>query len=226
MNLQPTDTRHTAPQGVFRSTCTTLFIAAAFVATIAVPGAAHAQSRGARLSADLRERLASPDGGQVDVIVSGSAERVADIAQRHGLSVKRALTSGAVLSASPDALSSLAADEAVGAVSADATVHSQMAVTAETTGAAAAWSGLVPQLGRTSGRGVGVAIIDSGISSHPALSGKVVVNLDFTEEGTPTPARRATATATARTSRVSSRRAGSATGTRARPAAWRPARTC
>ena len=35
-------------------------------------------------------------------------------------------------------------------------------------------------LGAVSGTGVGVAIIDSGISPHSALAGKVVVSVDFT----------------------------------------------
>ena len=67
-------------------------------------------------------------------------------------------------------------------MSADAHRAVAVAVTTETTGAEAAWSGLIPELGATSGRGVGVAIIDSGIASHPALAGRVVVNLDFTDE--------------------------------------------
>ena len=108
-------------------------------------------------------------------------------------------------------------------MSADATVRSQMAVTTQTTGAEAAWSGSSPNSVATSGRGVGVAIIDSGIAAHPALAGRVVVNLDFTDE------------ARTRRRRLRSRHAhrrhrrGAVQpelGVEARRAAWRRARTC
>ena len=180
MMQQPTDAIHTAPQGVFRSTCkfTCTFLAA--LVLVATAGSVQAEPRGARLSSDLRARLAAADSTAVDVIVAGTPERIADLASRHGLSVKKALKTGAVLTASPAALASLAADESADAVSADADVQSQMAVTTETTGAEAAWAGLITQLGETTGRGVGVAIIDSGIAAHRALAGRVVVNLDFT----------------------------------------------
>ena len=35
-------------------------------------------------------------------------------------------------------------------------------------------------LGAVNGSGIGVAIVDSGISPHSALAGKVVVSVDFT----------------------------------------------
>ncbi len=37
-------------------------------------------------------------------------------------------------------------------------------------------------LGQVDGRGIGVAIIDSGIANHPALKGRVVANVDFTDQ--------------------------------------------
>ena len=89
MTLQPTDTRHTAPQGVFRSTCTTLCIVAVFLATLVTSIPASAQGRGARLSSDLRERLAAPDTGSVDVILNGSPERVTEIARVTGSRSRR-----------------------------------------------------------------------------------------------------------------------------------------
>jgi len=41
--------------------------------------------------------------------------------------------------------------------------------------AVGAWSGLAP----LTGRGVGIAVIDSGISAHPDLNGRVIVNRNF-----------------------------------------------
>ena len=49
-------------------------------------------------------------------------------------------------------------------------------------GADAAWAGLVASLGAVDGTGIGVAIVDSGISPHSALAGKVVVSVDFTRD--------------------------------------------
>ena len=71
-----------------------------------------------------------------------------ELARRHGLTVKKTLSTGAVLTASGLALAALAADAEVDSVSADATVQSQ-GVTTQTTGAEAAWSGLIPELGAT-----------------------------------------------------------------------------
>jgi serine protease AprX len=80
-------------------------------------------------------------------------------------------------------LDALAADAEVTAVAANAIVTSHMALTTSTTGADAALNGLVSTLGAVNGSGVGVAIIDSGIAAHRALSGKIVANVDFTRDG-------------------------------------------
>ncbi len=77
-------------------------------------------------------------------------------------------------------LDALAADPDVQAVSANAVVTGNMAQTTITTGAVAAWTGQVASLGAVDGSGIGVAIVDSGISPHCALAGKVVVSVDFT----------------------------------------------
>jgi serine protease AprX len=97
--------------------------------------------------------------------------------------LKRQLKRGVVLQVPAGQLDALAADPAVKAVSANALVTSHMALATESTGAEAAWSGLVTALGAVNGAGVGVAIVDSGISPHSALSGKVAVSVDFTRKG-------------------------------------------
>lgn len=188
---------------------------------IAAATPAEAQRR-ARLSSDLRAHLDAGATQAVDIILSGTPDRISRLAARHGLSVKKALRSGAVLTASPAALEALAADAEVGAVSGDALVRSQMAVTTETTGAEAAWSGLIDTLGATRGRGIGVAIIDSGIAAHPALAGRVVANIDFTSERGRGVDRYGHGTHIAGI--VAAR--GLRQGWAARRAAWRRARTC
>ena len=68
------------------------------------------------------------------------------------------------------------------AISANAVVTGNMAQTTVTTGAEAAWTGLVASLGAVDGAGIGVAIMDSGISPHCSLADKVVVSVDFTRD--------------------------------------------
>ncbi len=75
----------------------------------------------------------------------------------------------------------MAGDEELDALSSDADVSSSSEITTAFTGAEAAWSGEVTALGAVDGEGIGVAIIDSGIANHPALAGRVVANVDFTD---------------------------------------------
>ena len=55
-----------------------------------------------------------------------------------------------------------------------------MAVTAEAIGASQVWRGGRRLEGFT-GRGIGVAVIDSGVAPHRALRGRIVASLDFTD---------------------------------------------
>ena len=86
-------------------------------------------------------------------------------------------------------LASLSAREDIDYISPDRKVAGSMAVTREATGAALAQAGLQNTPGVT-GKGVGIAIIDSGISaSHPDFQSKngksrVVASVDFTGRGT------------------------------------------
>jgi subtilisin family serine protease len=84
-------------------------------------------------------------------------------------------------------VASLAARSDVAYISPDRTVTGQMAVTREATGAALAQAGLQGVPGVT-GKGVGIAIIDTGIStSHPDFKknnkSRVAVSVDFTGKG-------------------------------------------
>ena len=73
----------------------------------------------------------------------------------------RWLRHGAVLTVDGSALASLSEDPAVDHLSGDAPVFATMAVTAPAIGADQAWAG-VGGLAGVTGRGVGVAVIDSG----------------------------------------------------------------
>ena len=58
-----------------------------------------------------------------------------------------------------------------------------MAVTAETVGADQVWSGAAAGLAGYTGKGIGVAVIDSGVASHKSIRERIVASYDFTGGG-------------------------------------------
>jgi serine protease AprX len=145
--------------------------------------AASAQSHKARLSRDLDAVIrgtATAPGGGIDVIISGSSDRIQRIASRHNATIKKSIKSGAVLTVTRAQLLTLADDSELGVLSSDGTMRADMALVAKTTGAEKAWHGEIARLGAVTGKGVGVAIIDSGVDNHTALAGRVVARMDFT----------------------------------------------
>ncbi len=136
----------------------------------------------ARLSSDLVAHLNSNSSAAIDIIVSGSQELIARLVKRHSLVVKKVLTSGAVLTVPKHAIGALSEDHEVEKLSGNPVVYSHTWVTAATIGADAAWAGAIATLGAVNGRGIGVAIIDSGIADHPALGDRVVASVDFTDQ--------------------------------------------
>src|SRR5687768_2595790 len=104
-------TRRMPPSWMASCVCRSFGLALiAALAILAFADAAEARSRRVRLSADLAAHLNSHATADVEVIVTGSSELVDRLARRHGLRVKKFLASGAVLSASRQALESLAED--------------------------------------------------------------------------------------------------------------------
>ncbi len=196
-----------------------VFVCLAALLALAVPAAdAAAQGRRARLSDDLVRRLQAGDTANHTIIVTGSPAQVSGLAQRHGLTVRKRLKTGAVLDVPAGALDALTRDGGVDQLSGNHRLRSQMAITNTAIGADQAWEGIAGIPGVT-GEGVGVAIIDSGIADVPALRGRV-----WRASTSPTGADAGSiATATARTWRASWRRRGEAG--MPRRAAWRRART-
>ncbi|MEO8257375.1 MAG: S8 family serine peptidase [Acidobacteriota bacterium] len=133
----------------------------------------------ARLSADLADHLAA--GSQsIDVIVHGDRAAVDALASRYNLLVARRLRSGGVLRVNAGQLDALRRDPDVDHLSGDIPLRPVMAITNAAIGADRLWtgSGGTPAL---TGRGVTVAVIDSGISErHSALRRRVVATADFT----------------------------------------------
>src|SRR5918992_1474933 len=81
------------------------------------PPQAEATGRRARLSQDLVQRLAAGHQGETDVIVTGTPERIARIAARHGLVVRKPLKNGAALTVPAGLLEAVTADAEVDAMS-------------------------------------------------------------------------------------------------------------
>jgi serine protease AprX len=154
---------------------------------VLVVSAAHPEGqRGPTLSDDLKAALAS--GARVRVIVQGEEGVLSTLRGRLGRGLRRQLAGALSLDVSPAELKSLAADGAIAHLSGDLPVVADAAITNQVTRADAVWAGqrgLIGLLGQPgyTGRGIGVAVIDSGIAEHAAISGRVVarVNLVSTE---------------------------------------------
>jgi subtilisin family serine protease len=153
------------------------------VNALAADAAAQGRRR-ARMSEDLAARLSRGDVAATRVIVTGTQAEVDRLARRHGLAVRKRLESGAVVEVPSGGLEALADD--TDQLSSDFRVRSQMSLTAETTGASQVWEdGWAPGRRGLTGRGVGVAVIDSGVDALPELRGRVVASVDFTDDRGP-----------------------------------------
>ena len=151
--------------------CASLFLSASPAA------AAHS----ARLSADLADHLSA--GSQtIRVIVHGTREEVDALALRYNLTIARYLQSGAVFLVNAGQLAAMRQDEGQDHLSGDIRIRSSVdAMAAESIGADQVWEGSREVRSQT-GRGITVAVIDSGINTrHKAFAnGRVLVTKDFT----------------------------------------------
>jgi len=155
-----------------RAACAALLL----LAVTAAPGFAEHR---ARLSADLADHLAA--GSQsIDVIVHGDRADVDALASRYNVLVARYLKSGGVLRVNAGQLDALQRDPDVDHLSGDLPLRPSMAITNAAIGADQVRAGSAGAPGPT-GRGVTVALIDSGISErHSALRRRVIATMDFT----------------------------------------------
>ncbi len=151
---------------------------------LATAASADAQSRRhARVSRDLEQRLRAGDAEATSVIVSGSRERIARIAARHGLRIAKELETGAVLEVPAGTLNAVASDSEVDQLSTNHLVEAHMGVTNQTIGAdLVQQGGWAPGIGPLTGAGIGVAVIDSGVALMPELRGRIVASKDFTDD--------------------------------------------
>ena len=172
--------RHEISTSIVRRTATIL-LALAAGSSIATPLAAQAYR--ARMSSEIANRLAHRVEASSEIIVSTASGTVDTLALRYGVRVKKYIQGGAVLEATGGQIDALTQDPDVAHVAANSIVYRMMAVTAQATGADQVWAGLEHLRGIT-GRGVGVAVIDSGVFPHPALRDRIVASVDFTGSST------------------------------------------
>ena len=164
-----------------RTIPTTLKIAAILLCLSATTGA---QSPLASLSSDLLSLLLLGSNAPVRTIVRGDVDVIRAVAARDGLEVQRVLDGMVVLTATPAEVSSLRQVAGIRAISRDALVSPMMTVAAKAMAADQARAGSPGLLGlggypAVTGKGVGVAVIDSGIAAHAALANKVVASISF-----------------------------------------------
>ena len=106
------------------------------------------------------------------------------LASRHRLKVVKRMRGFAVVLANSTELSDLSVDGAVGHLSGDPRVHGSTIISDVSTAADQTRAGNVLVAGLTgipgvNGQGIGIAIVDSGIAPHSALSQRVVANVSF-----------------------------------------------
>ena len=169
--------------------------------SMGLTGTAAEAAPKARLSRDLSDAIAANAAGARDVILQADQATVAAVAARHGATIKKWLKTGAVLTVDSSSLADLSADAAVDHLSGDTAVLSMMADVDAAIGADQVMDGTIAGH-RASSRasGVGIALIDSGVSNHKALQGHIAASFDFTDRT----ARASTSSGTARTWRASS----------------------
>jgi serine protease AprX len=143
------------------------------------------EEKRAHLSDDLLGHVARHTSARTRVIVHGDAAALAALSAKHHVQVLRMLDGGAVISANSAEVDEIAADSAFEHLSGDPLVKvgmsvSNMAVAADQVRAGVAGGllglGAIPGV---NGQGIGVAIVDSGISPHAALTNKVVANVSL-----------------------------------------------
>lgn len=157
-------------------------VAALFVALCSSwPARPQAQGSGPTLSSDL---LLRPHGERFRVIVQAPDAVLGSLRARLRGLLRRDLGTDLVLEVTREQLAQLSRDGAIGHISGDLPVLADMALTNRVTRASELWESTPGLLGLTRvdghvGKGIAVAVVDSGIARHSAVSGRVVARANF-----------------------------------------------
>src|SRR3954463_6677581 len=164
-----------------RHTATVLALVA--TSTFGLHGAG--EDRRAHLSDDLLGHVGRHTAARTRVIVHGDPAAMSRLAAKHHVAILRTLDDGAVISANSAELEAIAGDSAVDHLSGDPLVKVGMSVSNLATAADQVRAGVaggllgIGAIPGVNGQGIGVAIVDSGISPHAALTNKVVANVSL-----------------------------------------------
>jgi len=141
---------------------------------------------GSLLSSDLLQLVVNGDDRPVRAIVRGDVAAIQEAAARDGIPVLRVLSGMVVVEATPSVLDALQNVAGVVSISLDNLVSPMMSVSDRAMAADQARAGSGGLLGAllgtpsVNGKGIGVAVVDSGIAtSHSALAGKVVASVNY-----------------------------------------------
>jgi serine protease AprX len=161
-----------------------LIIGLVCAALISWPAAPHAQ-RFPTLSDDLNIHAPGHRGHRV--IVQAESGALGRLRGRHPRGFRQLASGDAVLDLTDAELDDLQRDNSLLHISGDLPVHAGMAITNKVTGAETVWQGTDGLLGLLGtpgyvGKGVGVAILDSGIAAHTALDGRVVAHVNLVSD--------------------------------------------
>jgi serine protease AprX len=160
-------------------------VCAAAVAAATTPHGGATVRHRASLSDDLRAYEATHSARAVHVIARGSEQDIREVATRHGVHLVRVLHGEAVLEANAAQIAALSAEPSIEHLSGDMAVADFMTVSTKTTLADKVRSGQnsgllgLGGIPGVTGQGVVVAVLDSGISGHKALNGRVLASVSM-----------------------------------------------
>ena len=172
--------RHLLTGKIFR----VVVVAVALVAFFS-PGLRGSKGdRRAHLSDDLTRHQARKTSARTRVIVRGADRTLDLLASRHRLRIVKRMRGAAVVLANSAELNDLSRDGTVDRLSGDLPVNNSTVTSDASTAADQTRAGnalLAGSLGipGVDGRGIGIAVVDSGIAPHSALARRVVANVSF-----------------------------------------------
>jgi len=169
----------------FRKLIVLAVVCAAAVAAATAPRTTGNLRQRASLSDDLRALEGAQSTKAVRVIAHGTEKDLRAIAARHDVPVVRVLSDAAVFEATAAQIEALRDEPGIEHLSGDLPVADFMSVSKQATLANQVYAGKsggllgLGGISGVTGQGVVVAVLDSGISSHKALGGKVIASVSM-----------------------------------------------